>query len=206
LNLHHQKRIRDAAAVMLAAALMLPLGAHGQAPDAPPAPPTTPGITPAPGVQLKLETGEQLSDPEKIEHARRHLDSMRNALSEVLKKLDEARASKDVIKLNCVNEKITQVKGLLKISENSNIALEEAVARKESETAEHEYQKIAIARQKIDQLRSESEECVGEIVIGLEEEGTIVEVEEPSDITSVDPTVSLPPAPVVSRPAAASPL
>lgn len=200
-----KSRVREAVAVALVAAMTVPVGALGQGSDAgsvpgSEAPPATPGL------QLQLETGEQLSDPEKIERSRKHLDVMRVALSEVLKQLEEAREGKDIIKLNCVNEKITQVKGLLKISENAGIALEEAVARRESEGAEHEYQKIAIARQKVDQLRSESEECVGEIVIGLEEEGTIVEVEEPDFQTSLDPTESRPVPEPTSRPAAASPV
>ena len=35
---------------------------------------------------------------------------MRNVLKEVQGKLEEARNTKDVVKLNCVNEKLTQIK------------------------------------------------------------------------------------------------
>lgn len=193
-----RRLVRETVAGVLVAALVAPSGAFGQE-----GPPLSDAPAPKPGLELQLETGEQLPDPEKITRSRDHLGAMRQALSTVLAKLEEARDSKDVIKLNCVNEKLTQVKGLLKISENAGIALEEAVARRESDVAQHEYQRISIARQKVDQLRTESEECIGEIVIGLDEEGTIVEVEEPEDLTEVDPTKPEPaPIPVMRAPAA----
>ena len=207
-------------AVVAAAALMAPTfaSAHagGPAPGhwRPPAAGAPPAATRAAApaapkvdkdIELKFEKATDLSDQEKVEKAREHIDRMRSVLSEVLKKLEEARDSKDVIKLNCVNEKLTQVKGLLKISENADIALEEAVAKRESDTAEHEYTKIVIARQKVDQLRTEAEECIGEVVIGLDDD-TIVEVEEPEGLPETDPTTDPPLPPTVVRPPPASPI
>ncbi len=71
------------------------------------------------------------------------------------KKLEEARDSKDVVKLNCVNEKLTQIKGLLRIAEQADIALQEAVAKRETSGAQHEYTKVAIANDKVRQLRAD---------------------------------------------------
>ena len=89
-------------------------------------------------------------DPEKLAPVVAVGQRMRSALSDVLGRLEEARATKDVVKLNCVNEKLTQVKGLLRISEQSDVALQEAVARKDTTAAEHEYTKVTIARDKVD--------------------------------------------------------
>ena len=55
---------------------------------------------------------------------------MREILSRVLKHLEEAREERDVIKLNCVNEKLTAIKGLLKISEQADVSMQEALARR----------------------------------------------------------------------------
>jgi hypothetical protein len=85
------------------------------------------------------------SDPEKIKTSAAAVIRMRESLKEVLGKLEEARASKDVVKLNCVNEKLTQVKGLLRISEASDVQLQEAVAKSESAAATHEFTKVTLA-------------------------------------------------------------
>ncbi len=151
------------------------------------------------------EAGSGLSDGEKVEKTRGHVDAMRSVLSDVLKKLEEARESKDVIKLNCVNEKLTQVKGLLKVAETASVALEEAVAKRESDAAEHEFTKISIARQKTDQLRNEAEACVGDV--GADALGeTDVEVEEPEGLPAgTNVALDKPFVPSVVRPPPASP-
>ena len=74
----------------------------------------------------------KIPDPEKVKTSADSVGRMRGALKDVLQKLEEARNTKDVVKLNCVNEKLTQIKGLLRISEQSDVQLQEAVARLES--------------------------------------------------------------------------
>jgi len=146
---------------------------------------------------------EGLSDSEKLSRSTAHLTQMRQGLKLALTKLEEARASKDVVKLNCVNEKLTNIKGLLRISEQADVSLQEAVAKREEQGADHEFTKVTIARQKIDQLKAEAEGCVG--LLAFETGPTEVIVEEPSDLPSLDPTLTVPPPPVVSRPLPSSP-
>ncbi len=147
----------------------------------------------------------QVSDPEKLTVSSDSLNAMRNALKDVIEKLDEARRSKDLSKLTCVNEKLTQIKGLLRISEQSDVALQEAVARRESATANHEFTKVTIARTKTDQLRAEVEQCMGQLAFRADENGTL-EVNDPLNLTKRDtsevPTSS---RTVNSRSPAASP-
>jgi hypothetical protein len=159
----------------------------------------TPAAQPEKGTE-----GSNLSDPEKIRRSAEAVAKMRGALKTVLVKLEEARNSKDVVKLNCVNEKLTQIKGLLRISEQSDIALQESVAKKESATAEHEYTKVSIAVVKVNQLSAEAEECIGQLAFRTDENAT-TEVEEPDDLPKGDPTLLLPLPRVDSRSAPASP-
>jgi hypothetical protein len=121
----------------------------------------------------------QIPPPEKRgEESAAHLARMREVLGQVLKHLEEAREKRDVIKLNCVNEKLTAVKGLLKVSEQADVTMQEAVARRDDEASSHEFRKIAIARGKIEQLLAESEACVGELSVYSGD--TQVEVVEPA--------------------------
>lgn len=143
-----------------------------------------------------------LTDQQKLTQAEEHLERMKQVLKQVIGRLEEARNEKDIVRLNCVNEKLTQVKGLLKVSEQADIALQEAVARRD-EAADAEFQKIAIARAKVDQLRAEVEECIGQLAFAVDEK-TTVEVEQPRDLPEGDLTDRQPPPPVISRPPPAS--
>jgi hypothetical protein len=146
---------------------------------------------------------EKMSDSEMLERSTDYLTQMRRALKLVLGKLEEARASKDVVKLNCVNEKLTNIKGLLRISEQADVGLQEAVAKQEEQTAEHELTKVTIARPKLEPLKAEAEQCVG--LLAFETGPTTVDVEEPADLPSADPTLIPPLFPVITRPPPASP-
>ena len=142
----------------------------------------------------------KVADPEKVKTSADSVGRMRSALKDVLQKLEEARNSKDVVKLNCVNEKLTQIKGLLRISEQSDVALQEAVARKETGTAEHEFTKVTIARSKVDQLRAEAEQCIGQLAFQTDE-NLSVEVDIPDGLPLGDPTQMPTPPSIDTRPA-----
>ena len=178
---------------LLAALLLIGGGvARAQQPK-----PTTPSPT--------LERAADVPDAEKLKRSNAAVGRMRSVLTEVLGRLEEARATKDVVKLNCVNEKLTQVKGLLRISEQSDVALQEAVAKKDTTAAEHEYSKVSIAKNKVEQLRNESEQCIGQLAFRTDENLT-VEVEVPSGLPTEDPTNPPPPPPPTNRPPPASPI
>ena len=157
------------------------------------------------GPTSTLERAADVPDAEKLSRSSAAVSRMRSVLSEVLNRLEEARATKDVVKLNCVNEKLTQVKGLLRISEQSDVALQEAISKKDSTAAEHEYSKVSIARSKVEQLRSEAEQCIGQLAFRTDENLT-VEVEVPSGLPTEDPTNPPPPLPPSSRAPPASPI
>ena len=99
-------------------------------------------------------------DSDKLEASAEHVARMKTALKQVLGRVEEARNEKDVVKLNCVNEKLTQIKALLKVAEQADVALHEAIANRDA-GADSEFSKIAIARTKVDGLRAESEQCIG---------------------------------------------
>lgn len=164
--------------------------------------PTRVAIAQAPTAP-EASDASKVRDPEKVRVSGEAVGKMRGSLKEVLGKLEEARSSKDVVKLNCVNEKLTQIKGLLRISEQSDVQLQEAVARKETATAEHEYTKVTIARSKVEQLRAEAEECIGQLAFRTDENLSI-EVDVP-DLLPGDPTQMNPPINIDTRPPAASP-
>jgi hypothetical protein len=104
---------------------------------------------------------------------------MKAALKLVLGRAEQARNEKDVVKLNCVNEKLTQMKALLKVAEQADVALREAMAMRGG--GEAESSKLAITRTKVDRLRRDSEQCVGQLAFMVDER-TTVEVEQPANL------------------------
>ncbi len=152
--------------------------------------------------QPTLIRASGLSDQQKLEKADQHIDQMKRAVKQLLTRLEDARSEKDIARLNCLNERLTQAKGLLRVAEQADIALQEAVARKE-ESTEAEYTRISIAKAKTDQLRAEAEECVGQLAFVVDQK-TTVQVEQP-ELPEGDVTRGQPPPPPVVRSPAASP-
>jgi hypothetical protein len=107
-----------------------------------------------------------------------------------------ARKQKDVIKLNCINDKLLQIKQLLNILEEGLSKLSLAIAGGDDGERYHRYTVIKISGEKIGVLRDEAEACVGEEISYL---GPLsVNVDEPEvpddptddtpwDTTPIDP-------------------
>jgi hypothetical protein len=166
---------------------------------------TPPSSTrPPPPLNVPDEKASDVPDATKISRSAADVSQMRATLKNVLGKLEEARNTKDVVKLNCVNEKLTQVKGLLRISEQSDVALQEAVAKKDQTSADHEYTKVTIASAKVEQLKGEADQCIGALAFRTDE-NLSVEVVTP-DLPGGDPTNPPPPTPATICPPPASPV
>ena len=125
-------------------------------------------------------SGVKLSDSDKLEKSAEHLAQMKAAMRQVLGEVEDARAAKDIVKLNCVNEKLTQIKTLLKVAEQADISLHEAISAND-EGADSEFAKVGIARTKVEGLRTDSDRCIGQLAYVVDEK-TTVEVQQPSDL------------------------
>ncbi len=119
-------------------------------------------------------------NPFLMKKASSHVTQVKGAMKQVLGRVEEARNEKDIVKLNCVNEKLAQIKQILNVAEGAEMALQEALAKGDA-GADAEYSKIAIARGKADQLRTEAEECIGQLAFVVDEK-TSVEVQQPEDL------------------------
>lgn len=109
-----------------------------------------------------LETEEKPVPVSKfLEVSETWLKEMRANLTKGLDLLREARDSKDAVRLQCVNEKIAAMKGVLRVSEDAYIALQEAMATRATERARHEFTKIKTSYAKMSELLQGARNCVG---------------------------------------------
>ncbi len=185
-------------AFLLAPALAL------AAPAAPPAtqprPAAITGMTP--------DAAAQVPDAKKLEIAEQSLRTIRKTVDRVAGRSDEARVEKDVGKLNCLNAQLTQMKGLAKVATQANDALVDAVAKKDSATANTQFARVAIATDKVVRMGGDADVCLGQLAY-LVDGKTSVQVEQPEGLPGMDVTQRTPPppplvAPPVVRPVPAS--
>ena len=113
-----------------------------------------------------------------------------------------ARKQKDVIKLNCINDKYLQIKSLLNISDEAASRLDVAILGKDEEGRYHEFTKFTISVEKVKALAGEADACVGEELTYLGD--TIVDVDKPEKCRTIRPPRD-PFDDVIEPPAYASP-
>jgi len=152
---------------------------------------------------IAQERSAEVSDADKIKHSSQALKRMREVMTDVFTKLKEARDSNDVVKAACVNESLTQIKALVRISEQADLSLQEAISTRNTARAEDENTKLTIAPRKVEELRAKAEECMGQLA--FQTVGLTVEVEEPKGLPQNDLTHPPSPSPVLTRPPPASP-
>ena len=158
----------------LLAVLLFAASTTTVAPPAPQATPATPEIEQVSPDQMKKESDE--ADAE-----------MQKNLKRLLQMMEKARTARDVVLLNCLNEKLTKVKALIRVGEQASVNLQEFLAKDQLEAAGHERRKIGLAREKVKSLLQEAETCLEEA--GAVGGKTVVTVEKPAyegDPTHID--------------------
>lgn len=149
------------ARALLAGLLVVGLGGGllNAQPAAPPPGDKLPDITTA------GETRASLSPREMATETKRLLAEMEGYHVRVLALQASARKSKDVIKLNCVNEKLLAVKQLLNIAEVAENDLTEAIASGDRDAQVHQYSQVKLAHERSTSERDEAEGCIGEEIV-----------------------------------------
>jgi len=179
-------------------ALAQPAGVEAPAPAPGPAPaPLDPSAFPSTIQKSTISGDEMLSTGREY---RRQIESI---TMQIRVQSDQARGDKDVIRLNCLLDKLNQVKVNGNIMDQSLQTLQETVSRRDEGAQLHEYTRITIINQKAQVLRAEADACVGAETnyVGP----TKVVVESPAGLTN---TVDQPPPaepPIIVPPPVASP-
>ena len=176
--------------------------AQGPAP-APIAPPSAGGAAPG-AADVSVKQRPTLTAEEMVTQSREYAKNMGEVLKRIQVLQDQAKREKDIIRLNCVTDKVVQVRVNISIAEQSMASLQEAVTRADEGERTHEFTRLTIVNQKVQVLGAEAENCIGEDLsfVGA----TRVDIDIDPNIPTYDPT--LPPAPGtdIERPGEASPL
>lgn len=106
---------------------------------------------------------DALSGPEKLKRGAAKIEQMRSVLGQTEQLLSSVRNKDgDIIKINCINEKLASMKGFVKVGEQSYISLNTAASSNDAGAAKHHYTLISVAREKVRTLAGEAGLCTGE--------------------------------------------
>ncbi len=153
----------------------------------------------------ELKKIEKIPPAEKRELAANHVAESKQLLGSVTGVLKEAREKKDIIRINCVNQKLTKIKALMRSAEMAELYMREALTKKDKKTANHSYRKIAIALQQIRSLKTGAEQCIGELAFATGEKDVVDLKIDRDKVPADDPTLTEFPETAIIRPPAASP-
>ena len=159
-----------------------------------------PGNLPPAAVDISVPQRSTLSGQDMIRQGREYRANMDKVAAELQAMVEQARKQKDIIRLNCVMDKLAQVKVSMNIGDEAMQKLQEAASRNDDGAALHEYTRLTIVNQKVEVLQNEGQTCVGAELnyIGA----TRVEVEAPAlPLGVTEPSLEPPP---LERPPAAS--
>jgi hypothetical protein len=166
------------------------------------APAPAPGPAPIDPSAMQKST---ISGDEMLGQGREYRRDINNITMQIQVQSEQAKADKDVIRLNCLLDKLTQVKVNGNIMDQALQSLQESVSRHDESAQLHEYTRITIINQKAQVLRTEADACVGAETnyVGP----TKVVVESPAGLTATidQPAPAAPPVTVIDRPPVASP-
>jgi len=150
----------------------------------------------------------KLSPDEKKTSAKVLLAEMKKSMDDVLRMVEESSSAQnpDTSRLDCLNPLLTNIKGERNVADSAANALDVAVAKKQEEEANHEYEKIDLASKRVAQLYADANACGGTSANGIKSGQTktteIIPPGLPADTTT---TVSVAPPAVIAPPCASNP-
>jgi hypothetical protein len=176
--------------------------APAPSPAAPPAPAGSSGS--AGSVDLSVKQQPMLAPTDMINQSKDYFKAMGDVVKRIQTLQDQAKREKDIIRLNCVTDKLVQARVNVNIGEQSMAALQESITRTDAGESTHEFTRLTIVNQKVTVLGAEAENCIGEDLsfVGA----TRVDVEVDPNIPQYDPTQPGSPFIDITRPPEASPL
>jgi hypothetical protein len=132
-----------------------PAGAQTASTTAAPPPPPT-------GGQVGFQRRVTLTPEQQLGEVEGHIKYINSASQVVGRRLQQARQQHDVVKMLCLNDKLSQIDVAGRTAEERKAAHASAVGRHDVELSNHEYTILTVLRQRVEQLMTEANPCIGE--------------------------------------------
>jgi len=151
---------------------------------------------------IAVKQRSNLTAPEMVKQGNEYFKGMNDTVKRITDLKNQAQRQKDIIRLNCVNDKLVQAKVNITIGEQAMSSLQESISRADEGGRTHEFTRLTIVNQKVQVLGAEAENCIGEDLsfVGA----TRVDVEVDPNLPTVDVTQPAAPQIDTARPPPAS--
>ena len=106
---------------------------------------------------------EQLNKSVKSKRSATALNEIKASLKVALKNLQEAYDKNNAIRINCVKGHLATTKGLLRIAEEAEVSLKEAIVTDQVDIINHEFVKIMMAQEQAKRAQSLLLGCSGDL-------------------------------------------
>jgi len=148
----------------------------------------TKGADPSAGKPVSVK-GVKLSLPEMVAKAEALDLQIKADMRHVLHLQAKARQEKDVIKLNCINDKLVQLKAQVNIFDTARSSLTAGLegASGSSEDKQSAFAEVTSTGEAVKNLRAEADICVGEPELFKQESSSEVKRPEIPDDPGSDP-------------------
>lgn len=114
------------------------------------------------GASTEVVRRTDLTPQEEIAEAQRLLANGQSLSMRVQGMLDQARRESDVLRVTCLDDKLTQINAHVRTLGDRVGSLEDAVGLNDSDRTNHEYTVITVLGQNLTQLDRAASECVGQ--------------------------------------------
>ena len=112
--------------------------------------------------QVTFQKQQQLSPQQQLVESDSQISRMEQASTSVRHQLETARAARDVVKVLCLNDKLSQIDVATRSAKDRRQSLQLAIGRNDSELGNHEFTILTVLRQRVEQLTAEANQCIGE--------------------------------------------
>ncbi len=135
---------------------------------------------------MQVQRRSDLGPAEQVAEGQRMLSNGQSLSLRVQGMLDQARREGDVLRVTCLDDKLTQVNAHVRTLGDRVEALQDSVRVADEDRRNHEYTVITVLGQNLTQLDRAASECMGQ---DMYETGTtrVVTTIDP-DTPNVDPT------------------
>ena len=132
------------------------------------------------------ETPDALTPQQMRGQAQSFLAQMGDSARAVKAQLARSREARDVVKVLCLNDKLTQIDVATAATRDRTLVLNSALDRNDLDDARHEFVVLRVLRDRVRTLVQESNQCIGEEAGFVGESKVTVHVEDA--LPGLDPT------------------
>jgi len=151
------------------------------------------------GLSGELEQSSSTSPKEKEAFVTGALSEIRDIAKSVSKALEDAEGDQDLVRSNCLTKKQASISSLVEVAERAEDQMNQYLADGNTDKADFEFRKVAVALSKARQFAAEADACLGDsgtqpgvtdvqvTIEGLADGDDLEPIDDGNDDIGVDP-------------------